>query len=182
VNEQGTSRRRLLRGAAAGLAGGAAAVPGQAQAAVNDPVLLGAVNNSGRVPTLNSSAATDPTLTLVNPTGPTLQLEDPGLTMNLPPALGKGTFFSRSGYGDVQIEDTPSGLENKANWLYTDRIALMTLPVTPTRVLDTRTSSGRANIVYGAGSISSGRLGTNKLIVVRMDHLVSFEGVRMNVT
>jgi hypothetical protein len=187
MKNEGTSRRRLLRNAAvagAGLGGVAAvAAATPASAAPGDDIRLGEINDADESPTSLSSTAPI-TLHLKNPSGSTLGLGDRG-TYSWPfTPLGVGTIQSPlQGYGDLEIES--SATVPRTGRLYNDRIAVTTVPVTPTRVLDTRNSAGRANIIYREGSINSGTgvVSAGSFLIVSLDHLVNFgEGVRMNVT
>jgi hypothetical protein len=60
-----------------------------------------------------------------------------------------------------------------ADWVYTTFTANQLVPVTPTRVLDTRTQTGRAAILDGIGNLDGqGRLIGGHAITVRLDGLV----------
>jgi hypothetical protein len=188
MTTEGTSRRRLLRDAAvagAGLGGVGAAVVAAtpASAATGQNIVLGQVNDAGDSPTSLSSTAPI-TLHLKNPSGSTLGLGDRGTYSWPSTALGVGTIQAPlQGYGELEVER--SAAAPRTGQLYNERIAVTTVPVTPTRVLDTRNSAGRAHIVYVAGSInnSTGVVAARSFLVVALDHMVrGGEGVRMNVT
>lgn len=169
-------RRHLLRGGAvvAATTAGAVAVglvgSSPASAAAGDPLLVGRGNTSeGPATTLTSAdSATVPTLRLVNNSGPTLYLSP----VAGDPVLPTGTIANTVDGPLVGVLD--DGGAPITTYLATgaDIAALaVPVPITPTRLLDTRTAAGRQNIVgQSAGAIGSdGRLQRNGYIDVAVD-------------
>jgi hypothetical protein len=178
--DKALSRRRLLRGAAvagaaaAGAAGAGLAVAqsGTAQAVTGDPVKQGLLNLA--TTTTEVSTPSETTLSLGNPKGYPLGLFPTGAG-----AVGGGDL-SVSTAGELRVSANPTPVSRR---VYTDKWALTTVTVPPTRVLDTRSAAGLANVFDGAQYVSSGRLAAGATIIVALDNLVSFgEGVRINLT
>jgi hypothetical protein len=173
-NERTVDRRRLLRRAgtvAAGVAGAGvvtAVAAGPAEAAPGDPVVQGQENNAAATTTaISNSSPTNPTLALANGSvdadagvGPALQLVpgDGGFLALTAPAGSlaadvDGVVWSAVDFGTGSIPV----------FLYSPATANFTLPLAvPTRVLDTRTAAGRANLISpgsnidGAGRVKAG--------------------------
>ncbi|MFF5171678.1 hypothetical protein ACFY3U_03465 [Micromonospora sp. NPDC000089] len=167
-------RRRLLRRAAtvaattAG-AGAAAAVglPGTAQAAPGDNLIMGTTNDAG--PATTTLLSDTPALTLKNTAGVPLRLV-PGATI-YPQVLDApvGTM-AVDDMGDLFIQAGPKGAEVNS-WAWTSEWATTSVAVQPTRVLDTRDPNLRRTIV--SGSLDSlGRLQPGVPIVLSLDSYV----------
>ncbi|WP_346538759.1 hypothetical protein [Micromonospora sp. DPT] len=172
-NDHDPKRRRLLRRAAtvaattagAGVAA-AVAVPGTAQAAAGDNLIMGTTNDAGPDTTTLDGA---PALTLKNTAGAPLRLV-PGYSI-YPQVLdapvgsmavdNQGDLFVRAG--------VPSSPTN--GWAWTTEWATTSVAVQPTRVLDTRSVDLRRNIVYGTLD-SLGRLQPGVPIVLSLDGYV----------
>jgi hypothetical protein len=177
-----TDRRALLRhggvAVVAGVAGLAVAetvMASPASAAPGGNVVLGAINDAGTTTTTVKSASTPgATLSLNNTAGvaPLSLVEQP--TPPPPPSpqppLASGDLVNYGGdlyytHGD------PSG--PLVGFVYTAITANQLVTITPQRVLDTRTSAGRANIVSGAGNVNaSGQLLGGRSITVSVGSLV----------
>lgn len=170
------TRRRVLRRAAAGLAGAgaAAAIGSPAAAGVGGPVVLGDTNNPVGEKTTLTASGPDASLALVNPAGPTLRLAPPSL-----PKAGYSRLFLDIG---PELRLTLDSLQ--FSQFYDDTWAAMAVAIAPTRILDTRTAEGRAHIIAGGSAIDGrGRLSSGGVLVVDLTGLVFFaEGVRANVT
>ncbi|MEV4621735.1 hypothetical protein AB0J74_23880 [Asanoa sp. NPDC049573] len=142
--ESNLGRRRLLRRAgtvAAGVVGAGAvgaAVAGPAQAAPGDPVVQGA----------NNGNTTDPLVTLNNPGGPALNLAPSG-SINGDEPVGS---FRVDEWGNLWTLAVP-GLPEMVHTSFT---ATQLVPVVPQRVLNTRTTDGRANVLNPGGNFDSG--------------------------
>ena len=146
-----STRRWLLRGGAvaAGAAVVAAAAPGAALAADGDPVELGAENSSTNPTTISigdASGSTDPTLALENADGPTLYLQP--LNYEDAPQVQLGQITNTQLGPVIGVE---SLLGQTTTFLATG-IDLADLPTPyalpkPVRLLDTRTSAGRAGVL-----------------------------------
>jgi len=171
-------RRALLRrggaAAAAGLAAyGAAsvAVAGPAEADSGDPALLGQANTAGADPTSITSTAAQPTLKLSNTgTGAPFRLEKSPVT------LDGGTFVGGElANVDGELYYTAGAPGNLAfGFLYSEYTATQVVPIVPQRVLDTRSTTGRALIVDTAGRLDAlGRLDSGKTIEVDLLGLAS---------
>ena len=150
--ERQLDRRLLIRGGAvlAGAAGVAAAgavlAPATAQAADGQFAVMGSPNTSESSTKLALSApgGTTPTVTLSNAAGPALELTPTGIGYNGSLAVG-------------QVASTAEGLEvgvtgpdgPETTWLATgldiDQLPI-TLPITPFRLVDTRSKEGREGI------------------------------------
>jgi hypothetical protein len=201
-------RRALLtRGGvvAAGVVGAGAvatAMAGPASAQAGDPVLMGDSNAAGTDEVTALSAVNDTTSTLVltntgtdtdNNAGPALQLT--------PSAASNGeasTLVTDGGYLTTTSIGTYAGeLWFTHNFSTTSTPDIVPAPVHteatanvyaqllgPYRILDTRSASGRANIVNPSGNLdSSGRLKGGSTIALNLDVLVYFaEAVFGNIT
>jgi hypothetical protein len=155
-------RRRLLRRAgtvAAGAAGATVAgglVASPAQAAVDDPILVGGTHTGGAsTTTLSSDSVTKPTLRLENSIGPALSIAPSASASSLEAPTGSVYLDS---YGDFNVVGDEGG-EKFLNPTYSPSWASMTVPVpTPIRWMDTRITSGRQHLRPGSTFDSSGRL------------------------
>jgi hypothetical protein len=197
-------RRALLtRGGvvAAGVVGAGAvatAVAGPASAQVGDPVLMATANDAGDgVPPTELTAENAGVATFIvvnegidtsnNGAGPNVRLE-------LSSATGTGPATTTVG-GDLTA--TQDGLLWFTHQFLTTTGDIVPAPVlteetgnvfaplgTPTRILDTRSATGRANIVNPSGNLdSAGRLLAGKTIYINLDTLVFYaEAVLANVT
>ena len=195
-------RRRLLAGGgvvAAGVVGAglAAAAAAPASAAAGQPVLQDAINNAG--------TSTTPTeLDAANPTTPTFILANTGVVTTTTPNGGgpalrltpsAETVPSSATGGDLtattggllwfthNFGGTPPAIV--AAPMHTDATAISYVPlVAPRRMLDTRTSSGRANVLDPSGKFdSTGRLLARKTIHINLTSMVNFgDGVTSNLT
>ncbi|MFK3981896.1 hypothetical protein ACI2K4_16155 [Micromonospora sp. NPDC050397] len=187
-------RRRLLRRAgtvAAGVAGagavaGMAATP--AQAAPGDAVVQGATNNAGTTTT---------NLTNSNDGGATLELRNTaqpmgfqaGPALRLVPSgewLADGTpagGISADQYGNLWVS-APAGNTTFSEFVHTQRTSNTIIPVTPTRVVDTRYAWGRQFITNPNGNIAAnGQLIANRSVDIALDQFVYYgEAVFLNVT
>lgn len=158
-------RRALLRSGGvavaatmAGLAVAEIATAGIANAAAGGPVTMGAANDAGTTSTsLTSADSTGSTLELANTTTlAPLRLVEQAIPTTQPPALTSGDLANYGGDLYYATGD-PSG--PLVGFVYSEFTANQLVPITPQRVLDTRYSGGRANIVNGAGNLdSAGRL------------------------
>ncbi|OWV07392.1 hypothetical protein B5D80_14635 [Micromonospora wenchangensis] len=169
-------RRRLLRRAAAVAAttagaGVAAAVglPGTARAAPGDHLTMGTTNDAGSATTTLSLSYAG--LTLRNTAGAPLRLV-PGEQV-YPQVLDAPTgTIAVDPLGDVFVQAGWPGDEVNS-WLWTSEWATTSVPVRPTRVLDSRDPDLRRTIVAGASTLDpTGRLTPGNPIVLSLDHLV----------
>ncbi|MEH0845886.1 hypothetical protein V6U81_26240 [Micromonospora sp. CPCC 205711] len=173
-------RRRLLRRAATAAAttagaGVAAAVglPGTAQAAPGDNLIMGTTNDAGPTTTTVNATNGNGTLVLGNTAGAPLRLV-PG------DSLYPQVFDSELGtlavdnQGDLFVKAGVDNVDNATvGWAWTSEWATTSVAVAPTRVLDTRDPNLRRAIVSGAGDLdSSGRLVPGKPIVLSLDSYV----------
>lgn len=161
-----TSRRWLLRGGAvaAGAAVLAAAAPPTALAANGDPATLGEDNDATtttRIALTGAAAATNATVALENADGPTLYLE-PSADWEIPPALEMGQIANTILGPVIGVDSFSAGLVTSylATGVDLDDLPTPLALPKPLRVLDTRTSAGRAGILRSAtGALdSTGRL------------------------
>ncbi|WP_328343887.1 hypothetical protein [Micromonospora sp. NBC_00421] len=181
--DRSASRRALLRRAAVT---GGAAVAATAVAAVNaapataatgDPVVLGGTT-TGTLHTVVTGAADGgaATLALKNSTGATLRLT------RRPPSYGwgGGLLSTADGLGVQRVVD---GAVVQHETLTTAN-ATMLVPIPPTRVLDSRSATGRARLLEGAGRVDpQGRVLADTLLVVHLRDIVDYgDGLMGNVT
>ena len=177
TSDAGLDRRSLLRKGSALLAGaaslsaaGVAAAPG-AVAAPGDPVLAGRDNDAGDDETTLASTALA-TLRLENTStdGSALQV------MPAPETLDFEAYLGSSQSGDVVNAQGALLFTHDPEYvgeIYTDVWANQVVPVTPQRVLDTRTASGRARIVaVGTALDSQGRLLAGRTIEITLEEFV----------
>lgn len=172
----------------AGMAGAAAAAP--ASAATGNPVLQGQSNNVGtNQPTTEVTAANDPTtptptVVLTN-TGGDATTQEASPPLRLTPA-GAGLFFPSGATAGGDMVATNDGslwfthaIPNVATFpavVHTDANSNSFMPLAaPKRMLDTRSRSGRANVLDPSGKFdSSGRLLAGKTIHINLSSLVFF--------
>ena len=201
-DQPAVGRRRLLTGGgvvAAGVVGAglAAAAAAPASAAAGAPVAQDAVNNAGTSATpteLDAANNTTPafilkntgvdTSTTPNGAGPTLRLAPS--TAVVPTASTVGGDLTATGDGFLWFTHNFGGTTGIVP------APVLTLAIgnayaqleAPSRVLDTRTASGRKNIVNPSGNLDSlGRLKAGHTIAVNLDSLVFFaDAVFANIT
>jgi hypothetical protein len=184
--ERPVSRRRWLRRAvgttAAATVGGGLLGTESAQAAVGNAMLLGVSNDAGGATTvIVGHAATQPVLALANDAnGAPLQLAVPDqLVVDWEPSPGALTIDPD---GDLIIMSSEYW-SSFPSWAYTTAWATMTIAIRPQRILDTRTSAGRTNIVSGGANIdSAGRLIGGRTIQIAIRHATRPKQVLANVT
>jgi hypothetical protein len=175
------------------------AAAGPASAAAGDPILQDTVNNAGTsvTPTeLDASNNTSPALILANAgvdtsttpsgAGPALRLTPSGQSVPTASAVGGDLTATSDGslYFTHHFPTTPTPTIVSAP-VYTEATANVYAQLAaPVRVLDTRSPSGRANIVNASGNLdSTGRLKAGKTIYVNLDSQVYFaEAVFANLT
>jgi hypothetical protein len=162
-------RRALLRrgGAAvvsgvAGLAVVETAAASTAQALSGDPVVMGSANTAGGTTSLTSTSAGGPTFTVENTQGMApLHLKQEA-TPSAGPGFTNGDLFNFD--GDLYYTDALG-----TAFVYTADTANQLLPITPQRILDTRTAAGRTHIKNAAGNLdSAGRLRGGHSIVINL--------------
>lgn len=205
-DERPVGRRALLmRGGviaagAAGAVAAGAAVASPASAAAGDPVLQGEVNSGGtnvaatEITAGNAPSTPTPTLIVTNTGGDTTSTEA-SPNMRLTPAAA-GLFIPA---GDTVGGDLLATSDGEL-WfthdfgsnggvfpatVHTDATDNLFLPgVAPHRILDTRSSSGRAAILDASGNLnSSGMLIGGKTIHVNLTSLVNLaDAVTANLT
>jgi hypothetical protein len=197
-------RRALLRRAAtvaaAGIGGVAATEmlsAGSASAATGDPVEMGLTNDGGSVQTtLSSDSTTGSTFMLTHDNGlaplrlkasiaaadfaDTGGLFQGGELINLTESLPSGgttqALFWMTG------TDTDTKLENLAVVLTTSTGTVFA-PVGPTRLLDTRTVSGRSLLASTSVLDSSNRLLSGKILELKLGSFVKFAyAIHFNLT
>lgn len=199
-------RRRLLRragGVAAGVAGATvvagAVMPSAASAASGGNLVLGQPNTADNASTtLTANNGTAGTLELSNSNvTPTVLSTTPPVTVDLagaplrlvPAAPGQNPqVIAWDEVGSLGF--TSDGTlwlcaeKQTADWVYTTFTANQLVPITPTRILDTRTSAGRASILNASGNLDSqGRLIGGHAIMVDLSKLVFFgTAVHANMT
>jgi hypothetical protein len=190
-------RRRLLRRAGtvaagvagAGVAGAVAATP--AQAAPGQPVVQGELNDAGTASTTltSNSATANPTLVLANPAqtpvggglaaGPALRLIPNGDWLNDEAAPGS-ISADVTGTPWVNVDSAWGPWSFQVQTTYN---STTTVPITPTRVVDTRNATGRQYILNQGALDSAGRLRAGQTIGVDLSHLAYFPvAVLLNAT
>jgi hypothetical protein len=208
VQEQGDENRTVGRRAlltrggvvAAGVVGAGvagAAVAGSANAAAGDPVLQGAVNDVGTdqpatVIQATSNAQATPTLVLTNlgmtaagEASPPLRLTPAALDLSLPSDTTGGDLIATNNDGNLYFTHGVGGAGAFRAAVHTDANSNSFAPLAvPHRILDTRNSSGRAQVIDPSGKFdSSGRLLAGKTIHINLTTLVSFaDAVTANLT
>jgi hypothetical protein len=201
-------RRALLtRGGivAAGVVGAGAvatAVAGPASAAAGDAVLQDTVNDAGTSATpteLDADNDTTPAFILGN-TGVDSTNDGAGPNLRLTPSTASGSEPTASTVGG-DLTSTGTGAFAGTLWfthdfggtpadivaapVHTEATANVYAPLpAPVRILDTRSASGRTNIVNASGNLNSaGQLEAGKTIYINLDSQVFFaETVLANVT
>jgi hypothetical protein len=177
ADDRAVDRRALLRRGGAIVAAtvaGAAAVEavnaGGAQAAPGDPVIQGQSNDAAAAQTTLTSSATTSTLALAN-TGShaPVKLAQQAFSSFTPAAGGElenldGDLFYTFDFGP--------GIGPVQGFVYTEFTANQVVTIVPQRILDTRTSAGRAAILNKTGNLdSSGRLLAGHTIQINLRSL-----------
>ena len=194
--DRAVGRRALLkRGGAvvagvvgAGVAGSAVAAP--ASAAAGDPVLQGAQNSVGtnvdatEIVATNDVTTPTPTVVLTNLGGdataqeasPPLRLTPAGTGLFFPAAATAGGDMVATNDGNLWFTHDIPNVGVFAAPVHTDANSNSFVPPpAPKRMLDTRSSSGRANVLDPSGKFdSSGRLLGGKTIHINLRSLVFF--------
>ncbi|MGS2617631.1 hypothetical protein ACVCAH_24365 [Micromonospora sp. LZ34] len=183
--ERSASRRSLLRRAA--VTGGAAvaatavtaANASPAAAAPGDPAVIGLENTGSDGTTLTGSATGgQATLALKNATGAPLHLARTAVTS---PQAG-GVYSTTAGLGVAGKADGAGAVPRHE--VHTTANSTMLVPIPPTRILDTRSATGRARLIEGAGLIDSqGRALAGSFLVVHLDGIALYaDGMLGNIT
>ena len=188
-------RALLMRGGAvavgaAGAVAAGVAVAAPAGAAVSDPVLQGEVNSVGsnvaatEVTADNDPATPTPTLVLTNTGGdtgsteasPNLRLTPAASALVLPASATAGGDLLAGGDGNLWFTHAIPNVGPVAATVHTDATDNLFVPLNgPNRILDTRSSAGRASILDASGNLnSSGLLIGGKTIHVNLTSLVNF--------
>jgi len=191
--DEPTDRRRLLRRAGtlaagvagAGVAGAVAATP--ARADDGQPVLQGRANNAQNRTGLTTHSPNSPTLELSNtfeePTareaGPALRLVPLGDSLYDEAPAGS-LSADRLGIPWVSVQYPTQTLSHR---VHTDFNSNTTVPIIPTRVVDTRSAAGRARILNPPVLDSAGRLSKGQTMHVNLGDLAFFpDAVLLNAT
>jgi hypothetical protein len=164
-NDRDVNRRTLLRrggvivaATVAGVTAVEALNAGDAQGAPGDPLVLGQANDSGTALTsLTGAATTGATLTVAN-TGGHAPVALAQQAFNSFVAVAGGELANLGGvlYSTLDLGGTTGPVPG---FVYTEFTANQVVTIVPHRILDTRSSGGRANILNAAGNLdSSGRL------------------------
>jgi hypothetical protein len=194
----------LMRGGAvaagaAGAVAAGAAVASPAGAATGDPVLQGEVNNVGtnvaatEITADNAPATPTPTLILTNTGGdtssteasPNLRLTPAAAALIFPSSATVGGDVLAGGDGNLWFTHDFTDTGPFAATVHTDATDNLFVPLSaPNRILDTRSSAGRAAILDASGNLnSSGMLIGGKTIHLNLTSLVNFaEAVTANLT
>jgi hypothetical protein len=194
----------LMRGGAvaagaAGAVAAGAAVAAPAGAAVSDPVLQGEVNNVGtdvaatEITADSDPATPTPTLILTNTGGdtgsteasPSLRLTPAAAALVLPSSATVGGDLLADGNGNLWFTHGIPGVGPVPATVHTDVTDNLFVPLrAPNRILDTRSSAGRASILDASGNLNStGMLIGGKTIHVNLTSLVNFaNAVTANLT
>ncbi|WKU07854.1 hypothetical protein [Micromonospora sp. HUAS LYJ1] len=183
-SDRSTARRTLLRRAAVT---GSAAVAGTAVTAANaapaaaangEPLTIGLPNQGSAATTLRTAAPDGAcALTLQNRTGAPLQVQRKS---NYQDVAG-GVISTVKGLGVLATDANGNVRTYEA---HTTANSTMLVPIPPTRILDTRSSAGRARLLEGAQRIDSqGRAAAETLLVVHLRDIVEYgDGLFGNVT
>lgn len=175
-------RRALLRRGGAVLAGVAALGAlntEDASAAPNDPVLLGTVNDAANtVTTVTSSAGTASVVLRNTASGAAANVAPTAPGFDLNTFVGSTETGDLVNHGGSLLFTHDGSLDaDGVGEVYTDIWASQLVPITPKRMLDTRSVSGRANVLNPSGAFdSAGRLIAGKTITLDLSDLV-FSGV-----
>jgi hypothetical protein len=197
-------RALLMRGGAvavgaAGAVAAGVAVAAPAGAATSDPVLQGEVNDAGtnsaatEITADNDPATPTPTLVLTNTGGdtgsteasPSLRLTPAASALVLPSSATSGGDLLAGGDGNLWFTHAIPTVGPVAATVHTDATDNLFVPLNaPNRILDTRSSAGRAAILDASGNLnSSGMLIGGKTIHVNLTSLVNFaNAVTANLT
>ena len=197
-------RALLMRGGAvavgaAGAVAAGVAVAAPAGAATSDPVLQGEVNDAGtnaaatEITADNDPATPTPTLVLTNTGGdtgsteasPSLRLTPAASALVLPSSATAGGDLLAGGDGNLWFTHAIPTVGPVAATVHTDATDNLFVPLdAPNRILDTRSSAGRAAILDASGNLnSSGMLIGGKTIHVNLTSLVNFaSAVTANLT
>ena len=177
VHDREVSRRALLRrGAAiaAATVAGAAAVDavsaGDAQAAPGDPVIQGQPNDAAAAQTTLTSSATLSTLALANTGGHApVKLAQQASSAFTPAAGGELENLD----GDLFYTlDFRGAIGPVPGLVFTEFTANQVVTIVPHRILETRTSAGRAHVPNAAGNLdSAGRLRGGHTITIDLSSL-----------
>jgi hypothetical protein len=165
-NKPAVSRRRLLRragtvAAGVGVVGAASAVGASpAQAADNDPMLVGHSHTGTSKTSLDSGNNTTPTFKLSNPNaaGVPLELKPVMLDENevspvVPMAVPSGSTYVDN-WGDVHVIGKAGGTGTNLDLMsYSATWSAQPFPIAPLRLVDTRGDhSGNYNAAQGYGT------------------------------
>ncbi len=195
-------RRRLLRGAGAVLAGAVGAgvastvAASPASAATGSAVIQGGdttTNNSTTTATTLTSAAKAGTFVVSNTDATTdaagNHVASPALviaptTQNFPADTTPAGGLMVSPDGTLWFAAPTSGTPDTGNYLLDTRNANATIPVTPQRMLDTRSATSRTHILNPTGNLdSSGRLLGGHSINLDLSSIVHYgDAAFLNVT
>jgi hypothetical protein len=186
----------VLAGVVGATAAGAA-MSGHADAATGDSVLQGNINNVGtevaatEIVASNSNTAT-PTVILTNNGGststgeasPSLRLTPAGSGLVIPSSSTVGGDMVATNDGELWFTHQ-NGSTIVPAIVHTDANSTSFVPLSaPYRLLDTRSSAGRASVLDPSGKFdSSGRLLKGQTIHINLNSLVKFgEAVTANLT
>jgi hypothetical protein len=194
--EVGVGRRTALRrggallAGVAGLSAAGAAGASSASAAPGDPVVQGAVNNAASSQTTLTSTSVSNTLVLANTAD--------GAPLNVAPQEPAAVFAFAGTMGAHQSADFGefafptfthvSGTSEVdpalKSLVFTEAWALQPIPITPQRVLDTRTAAGRVWVLDPAGKFdAAGRLlGGRTITLTLAEYVFAPGGVFGNLT
>jgi hypothetical protein len=170
----------------AGVAGAAAAAP--ASAATGDSVLQGTLNSVGTDQPATEIAATNntsptPTAILTNAgstaageASPSLRLTPAATGLVVPSSTTVGGDLVATNDGNLWFTHAVPNVATFAAVVHTDANSNSFVPLAaPKRMLDTRSTSGRANVLDPSGKFdSSGRLLAGKTIHINLSTLVFF--------
>jgi hypothetical protein len=175
--EEDHDRRELLRrgallaaGALGAGAAGAAMAPQAAFAGVDGDVVLGANNPAMAQTTISFNAAASSPLKLSNTQGAALTLAKTAVEAGASTPAGSllSSDADNDGYLDLQYAHGAGGWGS----VMTTSWETTLFTITPFRVLDTRSSNGRRNIVSGSSNLDgAGRLKAGTSIIVKLDEI-----------
>jgi hypothetical protein len=181
----------------AGVAGAAIAAP--ASATTGQPIVQGASNDAGTDPAATTeilatnNTAPTPSLTLTNPGSRVVNTLTEGtpplrLTQSAAPnpsSAGAGGDMVATSDGNLWFTHAPPSVTPFPATVHTDANSNSFVPLAaPQRILDTRTSAGRANVLDPSGKFdSAGRLLAGMTIHIDLTTLVFFgDAVTSNLT
>jgi hypothetical protein len=163
-DDRDVNRRTLLRrggvivaATVAGVSAVEALTAADAQGAPGDPLVLGQANDSATSPTSLTGGGTAATFTVAN-TGAHAPVALASQAATSFAAAAGGELANLDGllYSTLDFGGTVGPLPG---FVYTEFTANQVVTIVPHRILDTRTSAGRTNILNAAGNLdSSGRL------------------------